>query len=56
MNLLHLTSAESSDKLRDARGAKRKRILRELQHRYDQTGSTFIIPRYDFALHHSVST
>lgn len=47
-------------KLRDARGAKRRKILDELQRRYDETVSlrcsggygTYRIPRYDFALYH----
>jgi hypothetical protein len=37
MKLLHLTSAELTDKLRDARGAKRRKLLAELQRRYDET-------------------
>jgi hypothetical protein len=60
-----LSQAELDAKLRTARGAKRRKILRELQRRYDETvplkvdvrlrGSNTIIysfelPRCDFAL------
>lgn len=76
MKMLFLSSAELTSKLRDARGAKRRQILAELQRRYDETVplevcfekevrgyltghyigtelvTSFIIPRYDFAVFH----
>ncbi|MEN3369975.1 MAG: hypothetical protein V7609_2118 [Verrucomicrobiota bacterium] len=60
-----LSQAELDAKLCDARGAKRRKILRELQRRYDETVPLFLgtvrfhgsvlyqfIPRYDFDLQH----
>lgn len=64
MRLLHHTQAELTEKLKTARGAKRRKILRELQRRYNETTPLVVmvceltgqehhitIPRFDFALH-----
>lgn len=57
-----LSQAELDAKLRTARGAKRRKILRELQHRYDETvprliqtrpNSYALVQRYDFELQHA---
>jgi hypothetical protein len=62
MKVACLSQAELDAKLREARGAKRRKILRELQHRYDETVPRSVlvegvdirglIRRYDFAWQH----
>lgn len=65
MRLLHHTQADLTEKLKTARGAKRRKILRELQRRYDETATLTVkvceqsgqehyyinIPHYNFGLH-----
>ena len=62
MKVARLSQAELDAKLRNARGAKRRKILGELQRRYDETVPLFVLVtggqikaltrRYDFAWQH----